>query len=290
MSLTDLVRGLPRFLPAASPAADFLGHGVALGDDLLGLLGGEGCAVGVTDHVGHAAVHDHPGPLGQMGSDADRAKVVVATLDHLDVVDAGQLGVDAAGVVGGADRGGPQQPVAGLAFGLALAVGVAGFGRLGARPVKARNFLAVANRWASPMVAARAGPPTSARPGRLRASPSGSTQREQCSRSVAWRVSSAWVRRSSRTSVWTSAARAVKATAGWSAYSAAAARAAASHWVARWAPWWPPEALAISRVSRAGPAASRAWGRRRCVPAPPGRPCPAPLSAGWWAAAGGPGP
>jgi hypothetical protein len=39
MSLEDLVRGLPRLLAGASPAADVLGDGVALGDDLLGLVG-----------------------------------------------------------------------------------------------------------------------------------------------------------------------------------------------------------------------------------------------------------
>jgi hypothetical protein len=48
---------------------------------------------------------------------------------------------------------------------------------LGARPVKDRNLAAVAKRVAGPMVATRAGPPISARPGRLRASPAGSTQR-----------------------------------------------------------------------------------------------------------------
>jgi hypothetical protein len=93
------------------------------------------------------------------------------------VVEAGQLGIDAAGVVGGADQGGPQQPVAGLADRLAFAVGLAGLRRLGARPVKARNLAALANRLAGPMVAARAGPPMVARPGRLRARAAGSTQR-----------------------------------------------------------------------------------------------------------------
>jgi hypothetical protein len=57
--------------------------------------------------------------------------VVVAAFDHLDPGEAGQLGVLAAGVVGGADQGGAQQPVAGLGDGLALAVGLAGLGRLG---------------------------------------------------------------------------------------------------------------------------------------------------------------
>jgi hypothetical protein len=52
--------------------------------------------------------------------------MVLAAFDHLQVVDAGQLRVDAAGVVGGADQGGPQQPIAGLADRLAFAVGLAG--------------------------------------------------------------------------------------------------------------------------------------------------------------------
>jgi hypothetical protein len=176
MSGEDLLRGLP--LPVASLLADLFGHGPVLGDDLLGLGGGDRRAVGVADHIWHVPVHDHPGPLGQVrGDHAHRAEVVFAALDHLQVVEAGQLGIGAAGVVGGADQGGAQQPVAGLGDGLALAVGVAGLRRLGARPVKDRNLAAVANRLAGPMVATRAGPLTSAIPGRLRARASGSTQR-----------------------------------------------------------------------------------------------------------------
>ena len=57
-----------------------------------------------------------------MGGDhADRAEMVFAALHHLQVVDAGQLRVDAAGVVGGALQGGPQQPIARLADRLAFA-------------------------------------------------------------------------------------------------------------------------------------------------------------------------
>jgi hypothetical protein len=52
--------------------------------------------------------------------------MVVAALHHLQVVAAGRLRVDAAGVVGGAVKGGPQQLVAGLADRLAFAVGLAG--------------------------------------------------------------------------------------------------------------------------------------------------------------------
>src|SRR5512133_1416354 len=130
MSLKDLLRGLP--LPAAPPTADLFGDGPLLGDDGLGLGGGDGDTVGVADDVGGAAVHDRPGAFGQVGGDhAQCAEVVFAALDHLGPVDAGQLGVLAAGVVGGADQGGPQHPVAGLADGLALAVGLAGLGCLG---------------------------------------------------------------------------------------------------------------------------------------------------------------
>ena len=54
-------------------------------------------------------MQDGPGALGQVGGDhADRAEVVFAALHHLQVVDAGQLRVDPAGVVGGADQGGAQ--------------------------------------------------------------------------------------------------------------------------------------------------------------------------------------
>ena len=107
MSGEDLLRGLP--LPAAPLPADLFGHGPQLGDDGLGLGGGDRGAVGVTHHVGRAAVHHRPRPLGQVGGDhAEGAEVVFAALDHLDPVDPGQLWVLAAGVVGGADQGGPE--------------------------------------------------------------------------------------------------------------------------------------------------------------------------------------
>jgi hypothetical protein len=67
LSGEDLLRGLP--LPAAPAAADLFGDGVALGDDGFGLLGGHWGAIGVADDTGHAAVHDRPGPLGQVGGD-----------------------------------------------------------------------------------------------------------------------------------------------------------------------------------------------------------------------------
>jgi hypothetical protein len=76
MSLLDLLRGLP--LPAAPAAADLFGNAVALGDDGFGLLGGHWGAVGVADDIGHVAVHDRPGPLGQVGGDhTDRTEVVL---------------------------------------------------------------------------------------------------------------------------------------------------------------------------------------------------------------------
>src|SRR5918994_7178520 len=65
MSCVDLLRGLP--LPVAPPLADLLWHGPLLGDDGLGLGGGDGDTVGVADDIGGAAVHDRPGPLAQMG-------------------------------------------------------------------------------------------------------------------------------------------------------------------------------------------------------------------------------
>jgi hypothetical protein len=124
MSLQDLLRGLP--LPAAPPAADLFGDGPVVRDDLLGLLGSDRSAVGVPEHLGHPSVHDRPGPFSEVGSDhTDRAEMVLAAFDHLQVVAAGQLRVDPAGVVGGAVQGGAQQPVAGLADRLAFAVGLA---------------------------------------------------------------------------------------------------------------------------------------------------------------------
>ena len=88
MSGEDLLRGLP--LLAAPPLADLFGHGPVVGDDGLGLGGGDRGAVGIAEDIGRAAVHDGPGALGQVGGDhADRAEVVFAALDHLGVVDAG---------------------------------------------------------------------------------------------------------------------------------------------------------------------------------------------------------
>jgi hypothetical protein len=125
MSLQDLLRGLP--LLAAPPPADLFGDGPVVRDDLLGLFGSDRSAVGVAEHAGHPSVHDRPSPFGEVGGDhADPAEMVFAAFDHLEVVDAGQLRVDLAGVVGGADQGGAQQSVAGLADRLAFAVGLAG--------------------------------------------------------------------------------------------------------------------------------------------------------------------
>jgi hypothetical protein len=163
LSLEDFLGGLPRF-PAAPPGADLRWHGPALGDDRVGLVWGDGLAVGVADDVGGAAAHDGPGPFGEVGGDdADGTEVVFAAFGHLLAVDDRELGVLLAGGVGGADQGGAQQRGAGLGDGLALAVGVPGFGGVGVRPVKERNRLPVANRAGSPMHAVSAGPPMSAR-------------------------------------------------------------------------------------------------------------------------------
>src|SRR4029450_7118959 len=91
------------------------GRRLVVGEDGLGLGGGDRGAVGVAEHIGQAAVHDPPGSFGQVGGDhAQGAEVVFAALDHLGVVDAGQLGVLAAGVVGGADQGGAPHVGGGL--------------------------------------------------------------------------------------------------------------------------------------------------------------------------------
>jgi len=82
MSGEDLLRGLP--LLAAPASADLFGHGPVVGDDGLGLGGGEGGGVGVAEDIGCAPVHDRPGAFGQVGGDhPDRVEVAVAALDHL---------------------------------------------------------------------------------------------------------------------------------------------------------------------------------------------------------------
>src|SRR5215472_5425718 len=68
LSFEDFLGGLPRLL-AAPAGADFGGHGPALGDDRLGLVRGDGLAVGIADDVGSAAAHGGPGPLGEVGGD-----------------------------------------------------------------------------------------------------------------------------------------------------------------------------------------------------------------------------
>src|SRR5215471_76397 len=129
------LRGLPRYLAAAAAFADLFGHGPAFGDDLLGFGGGGGVAVVVADHIRGAAVQDGPGPFGEVpGDDAAGLEVVGAAFGHLGVVDLGELGVLAAGGVGGAVERGAQQGGSGLAHGLALAVGLAGFAGLGGEP------------------------------------------------------------------------------------------------------------------------------------------------------------
>ena len=113
------------------------------GDDRFGLNGVDWSVVGVADEVGPAAVHHRPEAFGQVGGDhAEGAEVVLAALDHLDVVDPGELGVLVAGVVGGADQGGAQQARTGFRHRLALAVGVAGLGGFGGQTGEAAERLA----------------------------------------------------------------------------------------------------------------------------------------------------
>jgi hypothetical protein len=132
------------------------GDGPVLGDDDLGLVGLDGAAVGVADDIGHAAVEHSPGALGEVG---------------------GHDAVLVAGMISRPDQGGAQQRGTGFGHGLALAVGVAVSETRETRPVKARNCLPRRNRPGLPMQATRAGAPTVAKPGRLRASAPASTHR-----------------------------------------------------------------------------------------------------------------
>src|SRR5664280_1884189 len=69
-------------------------------------------------------------------------QVLGAALHHLGVVDLRELRVGPAGVVRGPDQGGAQQPVAGLAHWLALAVGLAGLAGPGRQPGEGPERLA----------------------------------------------------------------------------------------------------------------------------------------------------
>ena len=123
-------------------------------------------------------MHDGACPFGEVGDgDAEGAEVVLATFDHLDAVDVGELRIEFAGVVGGAHQGGAQQRRAGFGHGLALAVGFPGLGRFGDQAGEGPDRLPRRNRDGSPMQATRAGPPTSVRPGSKRAKAPASTQR-----------------------------------------------------------------------------------------------------------------
>jgi hypothetical protein len=64
----------------------------------------------VADLIGGAAVQGRPGSFGEVpGDDAAGLEVGGAALGHLHVVDPGELGVLAAGGVGGAEERGAQQ-------------------------------------------------------------------------------------------------------------------------------------------------------------------------------------
>jgi len=61
-------------------------------------------------HIRGAAAQDGPGPFGEVpGDDAAGLEVIGAAFGHLGVVDLGELGVLAAGGVGGAVERGAQQ-------------------------------------------------------------------------------------------------------------------------------------------------------------------------------------
>src|SRR5450631_2942477 len=78
------LRGLPRHLAAAPAFTDVLGYGPAFRDDLLGFCCSALVAVGVADHVRHAAVEHGPGAFGEVpGDDAAGLQVGGAALGHL---------------------------------------------------------------------------------------------------------------------------------------------------------------------------------------------------------------
>src|SRR6266700_212257 len=116
-SLVDLVRGLPTLLPglpATATLAHLVGH-LPAGSEGLGLRGRDQRAVDVAELVGGAASENRPGALAQVGGDdAEGLEMAGAALDDLDVVEAGELGVEVAGGLGGAQQGGAEQARAGL--------------------------------------------------------------------------------------------------------------------------------------------------------------------------------
>ncbi|MDF1596318.1 MAG: hypothetical protein P1T08_09540 [Acidimicrobiia bacterium] len=95
MPVEGLLRGPPFGLFGAAPAADVLGNGVALGDDGLGLLRGDRGVVDVAELVGGATVEHPPATFGEFGRDHTAGfGVSGALVDHLVVIDGGELGVE----------------------------------------------------------------------------------------------------------------------------------------------------------------------------------------------------
>src|SRR5581483_6682459 len=127
MSHGDLVRGRPPLLLAPPPSPHVLRHGEAAGDDRLRLGPVGGPSIEVADHVRRATNHGGPEPTSKMRRhDRHRLVVVGAALDHLHVVDPGELRVELSRGVGGPHEHAPKPPIAGLGHGLALAVGLPG--------------------------------------------------------------------------------------------------------------------------------------------------------------------
>ena len=146
----------------------------------------------------------------------------------------------------------------------------------------------VAKRAGSPMAATRAGPPTSATPGRVRASRSG---RPTGSRSPVGGVGGELGLDGAQQPDLggDSAARSAKRPRGARRRARARPRRRRATGWARSAPWWLCEALAISAVSRLTPSLTRAFGSaQRSSTARSAT--PSHRSAASSAAAGGPGP
>ena len=195
------------------------------------------------------------------GDDAAGLEVAGAAFGHLGVVDAGELGVELAGGVGGADHGGPAQGRPGLGHRLALAVGLAGLAGPGGQ---AQEGLEVVAAGEPAGLAHDGGHGRAADLGQARQRP-GDLGGVDLAVGV---LAGGGVGRELGLDRLEQAdlgghlgARSANGTAGSPGpYNSIAACAAAAHCAARAWPWWPRDAELISAVSWAGPAASSARG------------------------------
>jgi hypothetical protein len=122
-------------------SADALRHGVALGDQRLGLGDGDFAALVVAEHIGLPAAHDAVDAVREpIGDGAERLLVMMPSGRHQAPVDLGEVGIDLSGGVGGEHEGALDAIVAALGDGLARPLGTAAVGPAGEQAAEAAKM------------------------------------------------------------------------------------------------------------------------------------------------------